>query len=96
MPAYVIVFREGPVRDEAAMAEYARKALPSVADFAATPRIVYGAVHALEGAAPDGVVMLEFPTVEEARAWYACPAYQDALPHRKAGADWRVVIVEGL
>jgi uncharacterized protein (DUF1330 family) len=40
--------------------------------------------------------MLEFPTVEDARAWYENPAYQAALPHRKKAADFRAIIVQGM
>ena len=40
--------------------------------------------------------MLQFPTMEEARAWYNSPAYQAALVHRRKGADWRAFIVQGL
>ena len=61
-----------------------------------TPLVVYGALEALEGDAPDGVVILRFPTVEDARAWYNSPAYQAAVAYRKKGADYRAFIVEGL
>lgn len=44
----------------------------------------------------DGAVVLEFPTVADARAWYESPLYQQALPHRLKGAEYRVFIVEGL
>ena len=49
-----------------------------------------------EGAPPDGMVMLQFPTLEDAKAWYASPGYQAALPHRLASGDWRAFIVAGL
>jgi uncharacterized protein (DUF1330 family) len=39
--------------------------------------------------------MLEFPTVQEAKAWYCSPEYQAAAIHRKASAIYRVFIVEG-
>jgi uncharacterized protein (DUF1330 family) len=95
MSAYVIIYRESAVRDPAEYAEYQRKNRESPGDFKPKPLVVYGAVEALEGQAPDGVVMLEFPTVAEARAWYESPGYQAALPHRKNAADWRAIIVEG-
>jgi uncharacterized protein (DUF1330 family) len=53
-------------------------------------------MEAVEGKAPDGLVILKFPTTEDAKAWYHSPAYQAALPHRKKGADYRAFIVEGL
>lgn len=69
MSAYLIVYREEPVRDEAAFAEYQRQNREAPrGDHKLAPRVVYGAVHPLEGQVPDGVVMLEFPTVEDAKA----------------------------
>ncbi len=44
----------------------------------------------------EGVVILQFPTFEEAKAWYDSPAYREAREHRFAGADYRAVIVEGV
>lgn len=100
MPAYIIVYRESPVTDQAAIDEYSRlnreNASAFQEEFGIRPLVVYGASDALEGSNPDGIVMLQFPTVEDARAWYDSPAYQKALTIRKEAADWRVVIVEGL
>ena len=100
MPAYIIVYRESPVRDQGAIEEYSRRNRDSAAafqqQFGIRPLVVYGASEAVEGKNPDGMVMLQFPTVEDARAWYDSPAYQEALAFRKEAADWRVVIVEGL
>lgn len=97
MPAYLIVYRETPVRDETAVAEYQQRTREmSPEEFQLQPRVVRGAIHALEGTPPDAVIMLEFPTVEAAKAWYGSPAYQAALPFRLRSADYRSIIVEGL
>lgn len=96
MPAYLIVLREGPIRDAAAFAEYQRKTRENSASFPLKPLVVYGATQALEGEAPDGTIILEFPSVEEARAWYNSPGYQAALPYRLKSADYRAFIVDGL
>jgi uncharacterized protein (DUF1330 family) len=97
MAAYLIVYREGPVRDEAAMLEYRSHTakLPGNGS-SLIPLVVHGAIHALEGAPPEGVVLLQFPSVAEARAWYESPAYQAALPHRLRAAEYRTIIVEGI
>ncbi|MGY4925793.1 DUF1330 domain-containing protein [Streptomyces sp. 900105755] len=52
-------------------------------------------METLEGAPFDGVLIHRFPSVADARAWHESPAYQAALPHRQAGANYRVFIVEG-
>jgi uncharacterized protein (DUF1330 family) len=96
MPAYMLVIREEPVRDEAAMAEYQRINRETPRSFDLKPLIVYGAMEAIEGRAPDGVILLEFPNADEARAWYNSPGYQSALPHRHKAADYRVILIEGL
>jgi uncharacterized protein (DUF1330 family) len=100
MSAYLIVYRETPVSDEDAIAEYSRRnhenAASSQADFGVQPVVVYGQVEGLEGAAPDGVVVLRFPTMEAAKGWYGSKGYQEAIPFRQKAADWRVVLVEGI
>ena len=96
MPAYLIVLREGPVQDAEAYAEYQRINRETPPAVNLQPLVAYGAMQALEGEAPDGVVMLQFDSVEDARAWYESPGYQAALPHRLRCADWRAFIVEGM
>ena len=100
MSAYLIVYRETPVTDEDAIGEYSRRnresAANSKADFGTQPVVVYGRVEGLEGPAPDGVVMLKFPTVDAAKGWYNSREYQDAIPFREKAAKWRVVLVEGI
>lgn len=98
MPAYMIFVRDEPVRDADEMAEYQRKNREPNDDrpYAMKPLVVYGETIGVEGAAPDGVIMLEFPTIEEAQAWYNSPGYQAALPHRLKAADYRAFIVQGV
>jgi uncharacterized protein (DUF1330 family) len=94
MTAYLILIVEEIVdRDE--MAEYGRKARGNKG-FGAAPLVVYGAKSVLEGPDFEGVAMLSFPSMEEARAWYQSPHYRAALPHRLRGARSRLVIVEGV
>lgn len=100
MPAYIITMRKGPVRDAQAMAEYQRRTRALSGgfkeDFQLRPLAIYGATEALEGTAPDGTVIMEFPTLEAARAWYDDPGYQEAIPFRQQAADYEIFIVEGL
>lgn len=98
MPAYVIAICEGPVRDPAAMARYSEMNRASAGKLAAQikPLALYGALETLEGPAPEAVVLVEFPSVEAARAWYNSPEYQAAIPYRQRAADYRIMLVEGL
>jgi uncharacterized protein (DUF1330 family) len=95
MTAYVIVLREAPIEDAAEYEQYLAK-MPDPSPFKMTPLALYGAVEAVEKAPADGVVLLEFPTVEDAKEWYYSEGYQAAAPHRIKSADYRVMIVEGL
>ena len=56
----------------------------------------YGADEALEGPKADGIVILEFDDMDAARAWHGSPAYQEAMKHRQLGADYRVLLVDGV
>ena len=96
MPAYLIALRKAPVKDPDAMAEYQRRTRAMKTKFDMSPRVVYGDIQSLEGNPPDGMILLEFPTIEEARAWYDNPEYQDALPFRQQAADYDMFIVQGL
>ncbi len=96
MPAYLIVIRNEPVRDEAEMAEYQRQTRLIPPSVPIRPKVVYGALTPVEGTPPDAVVMVEFDTVSDAQAWYGSPGYQDAVAHRLNAADYTSFIVEGL
>ena len=96
MPAYVLFIREGQIGNASEMQTYERIARAAPPDPKLTPLALYGAMESLEGEAPDGVVILQFPTVEDAKAWYESPGYQAAVPHRKKGANYRAFIVQGL
>jgi uncharacterized protein (DUF1330 family) len=50
----------------------------------------------LEGATMESVVILEFPSIEAARAWYDSPAYREARRARHLAADYRAFVVEGV
>ncbi|MDI1294559.1 MAG: DUF1330 domain-containing protein [bacterium] len=95
MPAYMIFTRDS-TSDQSEMDIYAKMAGASLAGHPITPRAFYGAFEVLEGDPIEGAVLLEFPTMADARAWYDSPAYQAAVAHRHAGSRYRVVIVDGV
>jgi uncharacterized protein (DUF1330 family) len=96
MPAYMIFIRETAIRDPAEMQRYRTKNRDKPPQPMPVPLAVYGRIEALEGKAADGIVMLKFDSVDDARAWYHSAEYQDVVQHRKNAADYRVMIVEGL
>ena len=76
------------------------KNLKSIADayhrHAMTVLAAYGRQEVLEGPPVEGIVIVEFPSIEDAKAWYDSPAYREAREHRFRGARYRAIIVEGL
>ena len=95
MSAYVILIRE-QTTDGRELKIYREKGPAAAAGHNIKRHVAYGPFETLEGPEPEGLVVLEFPTVAEAKAWYGSPAYQDALAHRKAGSISRTFIVEGV
>lgn len=95
MSAYVVYVRDR-ITDPEEFKKYEEAAPAAGVGHPATPLAFYGAVETLEGPNVDGAVILEFPTVAEAKAAYDSPLYQKALKHRLKGAEYRVFIVEGL
>jgi uncharacterized protein (DUF1330 family) len=53
-------------------------------------------VTVAEGEWPGTVVIIEFPDVDRATAWYASPAYQEILPLRTRNIDGAAILVEGV
>jgi uncharacterized protein (DUF1330 family) len=52
----------------------------------------------LEGAAPDAdaILVVEFPSIEAARAWYGDPDYQPLIELRQTGSKMDLVLIEAL
>ncbi|MBT3171315.1 MAG: DUF1330 domain-containing protein [Rhodospirillaceae bacterium] len=48
------------------------------------------------GSQPTVIVILEFPTKEQARAWYDSPEYQPFIKMRQGGATGDLFLVDGL
>lgn len=94
MPAFAIFIRDNTT-DPAELQIYGQKAGAASAGHAMIPRAVYGKHEVLEGPDVEGIVILEFPSIEAAKAWYDSPAYTEAREHRFKGANYRAMIVEG-
>ncbi len=94
MAGYVIA--EVDVHDTALYDEYRKLVAPTVERYGGKFLVRGGAVDSKEGGwAPKRVVVLEFPSTDQARKWYASPEYAPALAMRLKAAKARMVIVEG-
>jgi len=58
--------------------------------------VAYGKHEVLEGDPIEGIVIAKFPNVRAAKDWYYSEAYQNVAQHRKRGAIYHGLIVEGL
>lgn len=95
MAAYIIV--EVAVRDAARYERYKQLVPPSIAAYGGRFIARGGAVEALEGGwKPGRLVILEFPSTERARSWWASPEYAEAKALRLATADSKMILVEGV
>ena len=95
MPAYIVLTREH-THDSEEMQRYSEKAKAAREGHDPQPLAFYGDVEVLEGSDMEGAVILRFPDMAAARAWYQSPAYQEARKHRFQGADYRVFLVDGI
>jgi uncharacterized protein (DUF1330 family) len=58
--------------------------------------VAYGKHEFLEGDPIEGIVIAKFPNVEAAKDWYHSEAYQSVANHRKQGAIYNGLVVEGV
>jgi uncharacterized protein (DUF1330 family) len=95
MPAYVFVVIE-KINNAAKMAEYRTLGMSTLQETSVRYRIRPSSpVELLEGEPIQGIVLLEFPSLQEARDWYDSPLYQEALKFRREGAICHAFMVEG-
>jgi uncharacterized protein (DUF1330 family) len=95
MPAYVIAHLQeaAPHPD---IAEYIEK-LPATFEPYDGRYLVHATRHEVkEGTWPGHVVMIGFPGIAEAQAWWSSPAYQEIAPLRARHIRGDIIIVEGV
>ena len=84
------------VRDPERYKDYISTSAPAFAEFGARSVVRGGAVTQLEGKARARNVVWEFDSVEQAKACYDSPAYQEALKIRQECSEAEMIIVEGV
>lgn len=95
MPAYITFIRE-KTTDNAELQLYFQSVKASMEGHDVKILAAYGEQVVLEGPQVEGLVILEFPTIEDAKKWYYSEAYQSAAQHRHNGSVYTGVIVQGL
>ena len=94
MAAYVAV--DVTVEDPETYERYKALTPGSIARFGGRFLVRGGATETLEGEwSPQRLVILEFPSVEQARAWWSSPEYAEAKALRQASARTEMLLVAG-
>ncbi|MFY9688697.1 MAG: DUF1330 domain-containing protein [Candidatus Acidiferrales bacterium] len=95
MPAYVI--SDLTPRDAAAIEIYRHRAAQSIAQYGGRYFARGGSIEVLEGQwSPRSIVMIEFPDIERAHAWYRSPEYARALEVRDQALSRNLILVDGV
>jgi uncharacterized protein (DUF1330 family) len=94
MAAYIVV--QVDVKDPARYERYKSMVPPTLAKFGGRFVVRGGKTETLEGDwAPKRFVLVKFPSVEQAKAWWASPEYAEAKALRQATADTLMILAEG-
>ena len=95
MSAYVIV--EVSVNDPVRYEDYKKMVPPTLAAYGGKFVVRGGSAQTLEGDwQPARLVVLEFPSLERARQWWASSEYGPARKLRQETASTRMIVVEGV
>jgi len=95
MAAYLIV--QIAIQDPVTYERYRKLAPQSIAEYGGRYLARGGYTQTLEGTwSPNRLVVLQFPSVEQARAWWESPEYAEAKALRQSCADTEMVLVDGL
>jgi uncharacterized protein (DUF1330 family) len=95
MPAYVVA--DIDVQDPEKFEDYRKQAGSTCAEFGGRYIVRGGKLEALEGDwSPRRFVVLEFPSVERAKAWWNSQAYAGPKAIRQSAARSNFIVVEGV
>ncbi len=94
MPAYVLAHID--VTDPENYRDYVRMVPQSIARYGGRFLVRGPEPEILEGRwVPKRLVLIEFPSVEQARRWWASPEYAPAKAKRQATSTGDLIILEG-
>lgn len=94
MTVYVIGLID--VQDPGGYPAYSRQVAATLEPYGGQFLVRGGEPEALEGTAPERVVVLAFPTAQQARAWYGSEGYSRIRPLRQQMASGHLLLVNGV
>jgi len=87
---------EVEVTDPATYEEYRKRVPAIIAQYGGRYLVRGGAVESMEGGwTPKRFVVLEFPSLDQARKFYRSPEYAPVLALRQKAARSKLLLVEG-
>ncbi|MBN4082333.1 DUF1330 domain-containing protein [Mariprofundus ferrooxydans] len=95
MSAYVII--RIMVNDPVKLKDYQQVAPSIIESFGGKLLVRGGKVASLEGSVENRrIVIIEFPSLEQAKNFYHSSEYTEAIELRKGAAEFELIAVEGL
>jgi uncharacterized protein (DUF1330 family) len=95
LAAYVI--SEVEARDAVLFEQYRSLASASITQYGGRYLVRGGKAEVVEGGPPPKtIIVVEFPTMERAQAWYRSNEYAEALALRQYALERRLMFVEGV
>jgi uncharacterized protein (DUF1330 family) len=95
MPKAYIIARI-TVTDPDKYAEYVKDASAAIRQYGGRPLVRGGAYAELEGGSRPRNVVIEFESLDQAKAYYHSPEYQAAKAKREGAGIAEIVAVEGV
>jgi uncharacterized protein (DUF1330 family) len=96
MPSYLIS-EVSEVLDSASMEKYRTLAETTIKQYGGRYIVRGGSTDAIEGEWPaERIVVVEFPSVNQAKVWYQSPEYAKALELSRVALKRRMVLLDGI
>ncbi|KAK4945321.1 hypothetical protein LTR10_015480 [Elasticomyces elasticus] len=93
MVAYMILICQELLNRDGLL-KYWEKIGPTIAPFQPKPLVMYNQFDQIDGDPVEGVALIEFPSADEAHAWYASEEYKKIQHFRTENTRFISIIVE--
>lgn len=78
------------------IAQYLERIDATLAPFQGRFRVHGAQAECVEGQWAGDIIVIEFPDMEKARAWYRSDAYTAILPLRSRNSTGNIILIEGV
>jgi uncharacterized protein (DUF1330 family) len=95
MPAYAVAQLLNVTMNEA-LQTYVRSIDDTLRPYSGRFIIHGAAKESREGVSPGDLIIIEFPDIASARAWYDSPAYQALISLRRQSSEGELFLINGV